>query len=121
MINISLNLQSSSNLNVRNYGISQFQSSSSLQNSVCHYTIPKEDRFINRGDNNEGVYDLPKVIGNGRKAGIGFGGRKFPEVNRDRRLSPSPNHYKLQTFVDKILSNSGISIGERIPQKVRRI
>jgi hypothetical protein len=111
-----LNVQSSNNL--RNYGISEYQSSSTLQNSVCKYTIQKSPRFKNSSDNHHGLYIVPSDLGTGRKAGFGFGTRQFPKENKMARNSPSPSHYKLQSFVDKVLKNSGLKIGERLPDKV---
>jgi hypothetical protein len=118
VINKSLTYGSSNNLGVRNYGISEFQSSSSLQNSVCTYSIPKSPRFKNSADTGGGLYKLPGVLGSGRATGLGYGGRLFPVEDKNAKNSPSPSQYKLKSFVDELVKKCGVSIKGKLNLKV---
>jgi hypothetical protein len=108
---------SACNLSIRNYGISEFQSSSSLQNSVNAITVPKGSRFSGKLVTDGGLYALPGLFGAGHNGvGIGFGKRSFPKDNKETKDYPSPSHYKIKTFVD-INKDKGNKFAERFKFK----
>jgi len=90
--------------NSRNYGISPFQSSTSLQKSINSITFPKSVRFDSNKKISPGFYKLPE-LNNKRGAYIGFG-KKI--TFRDLANSPPPNMYEIRSvFEENLLHNKG--------------
>jgi hypothetical protein len=103
--------------NARSLGISQFQSSNSLQNSTYSISMPKEQRFreIYKKDLTDTLYKLPDPRGN-RSTTMGFGDRPdFIKIVN----SPGPNVYKIESIFEHNKRKKGISIGSRINYKVK--
>ena len=82
--------------------MSEFQSPSTLQNSVYSWTFPKSDRFGNsyKQASVQSIYSLPDHKNN-RSTSFGFGTRKtFTSGNK----SPSPDRYNLPTVFEMNIS-----------------
>ena len=97
--------------------ISYFNSTSSLQNSISSYSIPKETRFRDNYKKfaTDSIYSLPDSKSY-RGASIGFGVKSSLI-----RLSviPSPNEYNIKSVFElNKIKGRGVIIGEKFSYKV---
>lgn len=98
----------------RNYGISNFHSSNSLQNSIKCITFPRSPRFNPNEENSPGFYKLPD-INNKRGASIGYG-KKF--AFKDTADSPPPNKYFIKSkFTENVEKGKGCIIHPKLSYK----
>lgn len=101
-------------LNNRHNGVSEFQSSNTLQNSSIWYSFPMNARWNNNKSNssdliNTGNYVLPSQTST-RAAGIGYGER-FSNNGKQYR-SVAPNSYDVGYNAKR--QRRGISIHEKL-------
>lgn len=101
--------------NVRSLGMSEFQSTSSYQNSVFSWTFSKSRRF--NGHYKKGltdsIYNLPDNK-NMRATIQGFGNRNDSRP-RVGQCSPPPNKYKIKSiFEENFEKKKGKSISEKV-------
>jgi hypothetical protein len=105
--------------NVRNYGMSNYHSSSTLQNSVNTCSFGKTLRFKDSYKKPivETFYDLPGLKLT-RSTTFGIGDRKvFKNLNN----SPSPDRYNIKGSVDISLEKrKGTKLMPRIEPLVKR-
>jgi hypothetical protein len=106
--------------NPRLLGISQFQSSNSLQNSTSSWTFTKANRFSHgnyKRNLTDSIYSLPEFK-NRRYTTQGLGGRKDlrPRVGS---CSPPPDTYNIKTCFDvNIQKRKGMSLLQKVPALV---
>jgi hypothetical protein len=87
-------------MNVRQNGISEYQSCNSLQNSVHAYSIGKEERFnslYKKSDFNSDYQNLKPTISS-RTTTFGYGNKW--DISKNVNNYPSPNTYKLPSIGD---------------------
>lgn len=94
-------LTAMSNLkNSRSFGMSQYQSSYSLRNSIQSFTFNKEDKFKDsyRGLLTESIYNIPDQK-NLRYTSLGFG-KKYDLMPLEGRGVPGPNYYNIKSHIE---------------------
>jgi len=87
-------------LNVRQNGISEYQSCNSLQNSVHAYSIGKEERFnklYKKSDFNSEYQNLKPLVSS-RITSFGYGNKW--DISKNIKNYPSPDSYKLPSIGD---------------------
>ena len=97
----SFNSTIMSNLgNVRNYGMSEYHSSSSLKNSIQSWTFKKEDKFNNSYKRllTESIYNIPdqKHL---RSPSMGMG-KRYDFLPLEGRGVPGSDNYKLKSHIE---------------------
>lgn len=93
--------------------MSEYQSSSTLQNSIYSWTFPRTHRFKDaiKEPSVHTIYNLPRLSGT-RSTNFGYGVRK---VFEDKKDNPPPNSYSIPTVFDtNILKKKGISLNGKI-------
>ncbi len=103
--------------NARLLGISEYQSSNSLQNSSYVWSFTKSNRFLGgvyRRPLTDSIYKLPDSK-NGRFTTPGYGERRDLRPTRGKN-SPPPNSYLIKTCFDVNLEKrKGAKILDKIP------
>jgi len=97
----SFNTTVLSNLaNVRNYGMSEYHSSSSLKNSIQSWTFKKEHKFKNSYKRllTESIYNLPEQK-HLRSTSIGIG-KRYDFLPLEGRGVPGSDYYKLKSDIE---------------------
>jgi hypothetical protein len=93
--------------------MSEHQSSSTMQNSIYSWTIPRQPRFkdVIKEPSVHTMYNLPSLLTT-RSTNFGYGVRK---LFHDKRVIPSPDCYTLPTAFDTNLSkNKGVTMNGKI-------
>jgi hypothetical protein len=114
-------MTNSINLNNPRYlGMSEYQSSNSLQNSTYVWSFPKSHRFSGGYKNaiTDTIYNLPEHK-NERYTTQGYG-KRTELLTAQGRNSPPPNTYRIKSFIDLNFQNKkGMSIHEKVAELVK--
>ena len=106
----SLHILDNNLSNMRRPGISQFQSSNTLQNSSHIYSFPKSIRMDDKANKKlcDNIYNIPEQKSK-RFTSIGYGQRSNISTNLGNL--PSPQSYKIENLFDyNIKHKKGITI-----------
>lgn len=102
--------------NARSYGISEFKSSNSLQNSTNAYSMPKDERF--KGSYKkliDTMYNVPDNR-NLRATCLGYGQK---DITPKGTQTPAPSTYYIKSiFEENLKMKKGTVIGSKLPYKV---
>jgi hypothetical protein len=97
--------------------MSEYQSSSTFQNSVYSFSFCRTDRFKNavKEPSVHTIYNLPSLLTT-RSTNFGYGARK---VFEGKKGSPSPDRYSIPTLFDiNIAKQNGTKLNSKIPSLV---
>jgi hypothetical protein len=97
--------------------MSEFQSSSTLQNSIYSWTFAKQNRFnsLYRQPSTQSIYNIPENRGT-RSTTFGYGTRNLFNI---KASSPPPNEYNLPTVFDTNISKrKGTKLSSKINPQV---
>jgi len=98
-------------------GMSQYQSTNSLQNSVVSWTFGKNKRFNNFKQENYKLYNL-STSKNGRATTLGYG-NKLDLLPLGGRGTPSPFNYNIKSLFDQNKADKkGIILGQKLKDLV---
>lgn len=86
--------------NPRKFGLSEFQSSHSIQNSTITYSIPKQERFKNLSKGWNDNFYIQSQVSSKRSTTLGKG-NKLDMSKLVSRNSPSPDTYNLNSTLKK--------------------
>jgi len=119
--------------NIRSYGMSEFHSCSSLQNSIASYTIPKTKRFFDLFKNDSKGFSKTsaskfasdekpshkRVKSLNPLKGAHISSSERPNFLINNVLTPSPSHYSLKSiFEANTFYNKGVTISQKFKLKV---
>jgi len=103
----------------RAYGMSQFQSTSSLQNSVITWSIPRTERFLTNKLYCDNIYNKPE-----KKTKIsttqGYG-TKYDLMPMAGKGTPSPDCYNIKSlFENNNFHKKGVILAQKLRSPVIR-